>query len=102
MFDRIIVPGGQTKGKLFFVFYKIAVDEPCTVTLRVFDPLNEEISGNWRDRIAQPGLVQSVWALTTALFKQPGPYGLRLNLEFNGGKVLPLADILLVVDQQGE
>ena len=102
LFDRIIVPRGPVKAKLFHVFYKIAIDQPCTVTLRVFDPLNGEISGNWRDRIGQPGLVQSVWALTTSLFKQAGPYGLKLSLEFNGGKILSLADMLVVVDQQGE
>lgn len=101
LFDRIVVPRGQSEGKLFHVFYKIAVDQPCNVTLRVFDPLNGEIPGNWRDRIGQPGLVQSVWALTTSLFKQPGPYGLKLALEFDGSEEILLAAILLVVDQQG-
>ncbi len=63
---------------------------------------NIEIPGNWRDSIGQIGPIQSIWALTTTLFKQPGRYALELKQESDDADVVSLATTLLVVDQQGE
>jgi hypothetical protein len=102
LFDRIIVPRMPAKPKLFFVFYKVVVKEPCTVSLRVIDSLGREVPGNWRDSLTQIGPMQAIWALTSSLFKQPGPYVLELRQEPDDSQALGLATMLFVVDQQGE
>jgi len=104
LFDRIIVPRAPANPKLFFVYYKMVVDEPCTVAMRVvdLDRFNTEIPGNWRDSISQVGPVQSIWALTSSLFKQPGRYVLELRQEIEHSEPLKLATMLFVVDQEGE
>ena len=62
----------------FFVYYKVAADRPCTLSLKVFDARNGEIAGPWMDDINQAGLVQSVWSLPVGLFEMPGTYTLEL------------------------
>ncbi len=104
IFDRIIIPRAAANPKVFFVFYKIVVEQPSTVTLRIIDlnRSNSEIPGKWRDTISQVGPVQSIWALHTGLFKQPGPYVLELRLETDNLAALSLASMLFVVDKEGE
>lgn len=102
LFDRIIVPGASARPRLFFVFYKIVVEQACTVSLRVIDPSNGEIPGNWRDSIEQVGPIQSIWALTSTLFKHPGPYGLELRQETGESEARTLASMLFVVEKGGE
>ena len=103
LFNRIIAPRTAASPRLFFVFYKIVVKQPCTVALRVIDlDRNIEVPGNWRDSIGQLGPIQSIWALTTTLFKQPGRYAFELTQESDGSKAVSLAAMLLVVDQEGE
>jgi len=103
LFDRIIMPRTRGDVKIFFVYYKIVVNEPCAVALRVvhLDRINNEIPGPWRDSFSQLGPVQSVWALTTNLFRQPGNYGLELRQEVEGSEPLSLVSTLLVVDEEG-
>jgi hypothetical protein len=100
LFDRIIVPRAQAKPKLFFVYYKVVVKEPCTVSLRVIDSLGREVPGNWRDSLTQIGPMQAIWALTSSLFQEPGPYVLELRQEIENSEVLSLASMLFVVEQQ--
>jgi hypothetical protein len=100
LFDRIIVPRAQAKPKLFFIYYKVVVEEPCTVLLRVIDSLGSEVPGNWRDSLAQIGPVQATWTLTSSLFKQRGPYVLELRQETEEGEPISLASMLFVVDQE--
>jgi hypothetical protein len=102
LFDRIIVPRTLEETELFFAYYKIVVDEPCTVTLRVIDPRRREIPGNWRDPIAQLGPIQGVWALDPGLLKEPGPYVLELREETDDSGSHALASMLLVVSQESE
>ena len=102
LFDRIIIPRAPRDDKLFFVYYKIVVEEPCTVSLRVLHSSGQEIPGNWRDSFSHLGPVQSLWALTSSLFKQPGNYVLELRQEMEGSEPLSLASMLFVVDQEGE
>ncbi len=102
LFDRIIVSGTPTSPKLFFVFYRVVVKEPCSVSLRVIDSSGREIHGNWRDSLPQIGPMQAVWALTSSLFKQPGPYVLELRQENDAAEALSLASTVFVVDQQNE
>lgn len=102
LFDRIIVPPTPEEPELFFAYYKIVVDEPCTVTLRVTDPRQREIRGNWRDSITQVGPAQSVWALHTGLFEVPGSYVLELRQEVEGSEGLSLASMVFIVEQQSE
>jgi len=103
LFDRIIAPRTPRDDKLFFVYYKIVVREQCAIRLRVFDldRSNSEIPGNWRDSFSQLGPVQSIWALTTSLFKRPGNYALELRQEIEGSEPLSLVSTLLVVDEGG-
>jgi hypothetical protein len=79
LFDRMIIPATATHPKVFFVYYKVVVNEPCTVSLQVIDPAGHEIPGNWRDPLPQIGPVQAIWALWSSLFKQPGSYRLQLR-----------------------
>jgi len=102
LFDRIIAPRTPRNVKLFFVYYKIVVKEPCTISLRVIHSSGQEIPGNWRDSFSQLGPVQSIWALTTNLFKRPGNYALELRQEIEGSKPLSLVSTLLVVDEEGD
>jgi hypothetical protein len=102
LFDRIIVPPTPEEPELFFAYYKIIVDEPCTVTLRVIDPRQREIRGNWRDSITQVGPVQSIWALHTGLFEVPGSYLLELRQEVEGSEALSLVSMVFVVERQSE
>ncbi len=102
LFDRIIIPRTAAKPKLFFVFYKIVADQPCTITLSVIDPFNGEIPGNWRDSIRQLGPMQSLWALTSTLFKQPGCYALDLKEESGDSEALSLASMPFVVEKEDE
>lgn len=104
LFDRIIISRAPRHAKLFFVYYKIVVKEPCTVSLRVvhLDQVNGEIPGDWRDSLSELGPVQSMWALTTNLFKRAGNYALELRQEAQGAEPLSLASTLMVVEQRGE
>ena len=98
LFDRIIIPRTPANPKLFFVYYKVVVTEPCEVSLKVIDSSGREIPGNWRDSLTRIGPIQSVWALTTSLFTQPGQYFLELRQGGDGSEMRSLASMLLVVE----
>jgi len=104
VFDRIIMPRAPKPDKLFFVYYKIVVQEPCAVTLRVDRPFHPEIPKdmNWRDSFTQLGPVQGVWAVTTGLFSAPGSYGFELMQVTERSELLSLASTALVVDAEGK
>lgn len=101
LFDRIVLPRIEAKPKIFFVFYKVVVKQPCSVSLRVIDSMGREIPGNWRDSLTQIGSMQAIWALTSSLFKEPGPYVLELRQESDSADALSLASLLFVVDREG-
>ncbi len=102
LFDRIIIPSTARNEKLFFVYYKIVVDGSCTVSLRVMHSSGQEIRGNWRDSFSHLGPVQSIWGLASSLFNRPGNYVLELRQEIEGSEPVSLANMLFVVDQEGE
>jgi len=102
LFDRMILPRNSQKADLIFAYYKIVVDAPCTVALRVIDPQQREIPGNWRHPIKQTGPIQGVWALHTGLFKEPGHYRLELREESEGSEPHTLASTRLVVELEGK
>jgi hypothetical protein len=102
LFDRIVTPRTPRSDKPFFVYYKIVVREPCTISLRATHFSGQEISGNWRDKHLQIGPIQAVWTLAASLFKQPGHYALELQQEIEDSEPLPLANTLLVVDEEGD
>jgi len=97
LFDTIIAPRNQREVKNVFVYYRVVVEEPCTVTLRVIDPEGNEVPGNWRDSLTELGPMQTVWALLTDLLKQPGSYTLELRQENGDSGPLPLAQVRLIV-----
>jgi hypothetical protein len=101
LFDRIILPQGSAPLKDFYVFYKVDVKEPCTVTLRVVDPEGNEIAENWRDSLSQIGPMQGVWATDSNRFMQPGPYALELRQECDDLTARSLAHMLLIVEKEG-
>lgn len=102
LFDRIIIPRTPASPKLFFVYYKVVVKDPCNVSLKVIDSQGREISGNWRDSLTQIGPMQAIWALTSSLFKQPGPYVVELRQENHDAEAFSLVSMVFVVDQRGE
>ena len=77
----------------FFVFYKAVVTQPCKLSLRVFGPQGNEISGIWNDDIGQTGLVQSVWAIATTFLLETGTY--RFELWQNFSERLVTADLVV-------
>lgn len=102
IFDRIIKPPTR-RPKIFFIFYKVVVGEPCNLELRVFDPLNGQIGGGpWSDEIRDVGLIQTVWALHTNQFERAGKYRLELREVLPDLGEVPLAATDLVVDQPEE
>ena len=102
LFDRIITPRTSRNDKLFYVYYKIVAEGECAVSLRVLHSSGQEIPGNWRDSFSHLGPVQSIWALVSSLFKQPGNYVLELRQEIEGSEPLSLVSMLFVVNQEGE
>jgi hypothetical protein len=101
LFDRIIAPRTFRDEKLFHVYYKIVVKEPCEVALKVVhasEPYSE-IPGPWRDSLSQTGPIQSHWVLSTKFFHQPGDYVLALMQMSDGSEPLQLASTIMVVDQ---
>ena len=102
LFDRIIIPRTPASPKLFFVYYKVVVKEPCDVSLKVIDSLGREIPGNWRDSLPKIGPMQAIWALTSNLFRQAGPYVLELRQENDSSEALSLATMVIVVDERRE
>jgi hypothetical protein len=101
LFDRVIVPQGPAPPKDFFVYYRVDVKEPCTITLRVIDPAGNEIPGNWRDSLSQIGPMQAVWALDSSRSMQPGRYLLELRQESDDLMAVSLAHMLLIVEKKG-
>ena len=99
VFDRIIAPRTPTEAKQFFVYYRVVVEEPCVIALRVMDPKGHEVPGKWRDSIAELGPVQTVWALASTLFTQRGSYALELRQEDDGVEPLPLAQMRLIIEE---
>jgi|SRR5271157_1313362 len=104
LFDRIILPPppASPQPKRFFVYYKVDVGEPCTVSLRVIDPTGQELDGPWRDSLVDVGLVQTSWMLTSTYFEQPGHYELELREESEGSEPFLLTRMRFVVDQGTE
>lgn len=96
------VSGGGSQTQLFFVFYKIVVtDAPCSISLRIIKPSGEDVQGDWTDSVplsAAAALTwQSIWALTTDLFREPGLYKLEL-LCSNGSSAVPVGQTQLFVE----
>lgn len=105
LFDKIVIPQYPRSPKLFYVFYKVDVREPCTIKLTVLDPSNIELGGKWRDMwrdsFEEPGLVQTVWALTTTPFDQAGLYRLELRQEYDNLQTVPLASTTVMLERKG-
>lgn len=102
LFDRIIKPRTPRSDKPFFVYYKIIVKEPCSISLRAVHFSGREIPGNWRHEYSQIGPIQAIWSLAASLFKQPGNYALELRQEIEGSEPLALMRTLLIVDEEGD
>lgn len=100
LFDRMIIPRKAATPKMFFIYYKVVVQEPCTVSLKAVDPAGREIPLPWRDSLSEIGPVQGIWALTTTLFPQPGNYALGLMQLNEGSEPVSLASTIMIVDQE--
>jgi hypothetical protein len=99
LFDRIIAPRTPREAKLFFVYYRVVVEEPCGVALRVIDPAGHEVlEGNRRDSLPELGPMQTVWSLSSTFFRQPGNYFLELGQETDSSGLLTLAQVRLAVE----
>ena len=101
LFHRMILPANPNKADLIFAYYKVVAGEPCTIVLRLIDPRQEQVRGNWRHSIEQVGPVQGVWALDTGLFKELGQYTVELQEETQGSRSDSLVSIPLVVEREG-
>ena len=99
LFDRIIAPRTPGEAKLFFVYYRVVVEEPCAIALRVIDPAGREVpEGSRRDSLPQLGPMQTVWSLSSTFISQPGNYVLELGQETDSSGLLTLAQIRLAVE----
>jgi len=107
LFDGLRIPrlngpsGGGPEKQTFYVFYKVVSEAPCTISLRIGKPSGEHIDGEWVDSVALwavGGVTwQSIWALTTDLFEEPGLYTLEL-LWSDGTRAAPVGQTQLVVE----
>jgi hypothetical protein len=102
LFDRIIAPRNPREVKLFFVYYRVVVEEPCAVALKVIDPEGHEVCGNWRDSLTELGPMQTIWALSSDLLKKPGLYRLELRQVNSNSEALSLAQMRLTVEVSKE
>ena len=91
---RLVPFAGAREPTDFFVFYKAMVNQPCTLSLKVFDPSGGEIAGEWSDPIERGGLVQSVWVMATAFFLQSGKYKFELWHNSLGRLVTAYLDVV--------
>ena len=103
LFDRLIAPRNRRDVKTFFVYYRVVVVEPCTLTLRVTDPHGNKIPKDyWRDSLTDIGPIQTIWALTSNLFEHVGPYELELMQETEDSEPVSLAEMRLNVEESEE
>jgi hypothetical protein len=103
LFDRIIAPRSRRDVKIFYVYYRVVVEEPCAIALRVIDPAGHEVrEGNRRDSLPELGPMQTVWSLSSTFFSQPGDYVLELGQETDNSELLKLAQMRLAVEESEE
>jgi hypothetical protein len=103
LFDRIIVPRTRRDEKNFYVYYRVVVEEPCAIALRVIDPAGHEVrEGNRRDLLPELGPMQTVWSLSSDFFNQPGDYVLELQQQTDNSEPLTLAQMRLAVEESEE
>ena len=97
------MPRNRTDIKTFFVYYRVVVVEPCTVTLKVTDPHGNKIPKDyWRDSLTAIGPIQTIWALNSNLFEHCGHYKLELMQEDESSEPLSLAEMRLIVEESEE
>jgi hypothetical protein len=99
LFDRIIAPKTRNEVRLFYAYYRVVVEEPCVVFMKVAGPEGYEVPGNWRDSLTGSGPMQTVWALSSDLFKMQGSYALELRQEAGDSESLTLAQMRLTVEE---
>jgi len=98
IFDQITRPRSPREVKVFFVYYRVLAEEPCSVSLRVLDPAGQEVpKGSRRDSLPNPGPMHTVWSLSSGSFERPGNYLLELRQEDNDSEPHKLAEMSLVV-----
>ena len=103
LFDRLIMPRNRTDVKTFFVYYRVVVVEPCTVTLKVTDPHGNKIPKDyWRDSLTEIGPIQTIWPLNSNLFEHRGRYKLELMQENEDSEMLSLGEMRLNVEESEE
>jgi len=103
LFDRIIAPRTRRDVMIFYVYYRVVVDEPCAIALRVIDPGGHEVcEANRRDSLPELGPMQTVWSLSSAFFSQPGDYVLELAQEADNSELRTLAKMRLAVEESEE
>jgi len=67
--------------------------------MKVAGPEGFEVPGNWRDSLTGRGPMQTVWALSSELFKLQGSYSLELRQEADDSEPLTLAQMRLTVEE---
>ena len=103
LFDGIIAPRTRRDIKIFYVYYRVVVEAPCAIALRVIDPTGHEVrEGGRRDSLPELGPMQTVWSLSSAFFSQPGDYVLELGQETDNSEPLTLAQMRLAVEESEE
>jgi hypothetical protein len=100
LFDKIIAPRVRRDVTIFYVYYRVVVEEPCAITLRVIDPGGHEVcEANRRDSLPDLGPMQTVWSLSSSFFSQPGDYVLELAQEADNSELITLAQMRLTVEE---
>jgi hypothetical protein len=101
LFDRMIAPRARRDVKILFVYYRIVVERPCVVSLRVINPEGDEIPEASRsDSLSELGPVQTVWSLSSGSFTQRGNYVIELRQDGDDSEPLTLAQMSLTVEER--
>jgi len=98
VFDKIIAPQSPREARLFYVYYRVVVTEPCVLALNVTDPSGSRVTGSWRDTLTELGPAQAVWAVASTLLQKPGSYLLELIQEDGNSESFSLAQMRLTVE----
>lgn len=81
VFDRLSVKEFPARHPQFAVFWKIRLERPATLELRLVDP-SENFETPWRDTVevgdSSGAVIQGVCVLTATEFRQPGGYRVEL------------------------
>jgi hypothetical protein len=98
VFDRIIAPRDPGNIRLYFAYYRVIVEAPCAISMKVVDPEGHETSRDWHESITGAGTMQTIWGVPGTVLRQPGRYLLELTWTDANSNSLSLVKMPLTVE----